>query len=155
VLHAVAKETEAAEAAIESVRAQFFPQTADVLLGVHEAQFELAVDPPDQTLQQRRQTVMASWRGLTAEPSGRNWQEKVTALVGNGWDYAEHDPDDPTSPAVNTVRVVLPSEPTSAQFGAISRLLRRVTPAHVALVITTAGGFALDSSLLDEDAFGS
>lgn len=152
VLHSVAREVERLEGAVEQVRAQFFPQTADVLLKVYEAQLGITVEPVGQTLADRRATVMAMLRKQRATPAGTDWQENVTRLVGTGWSYQEHDPANAASPPPYTVRVQLPFEPASSNYAQVERLLRDITPAHLDLVVTYSGGFQLDRSQLDQEA---
>jgi hypothetical protein len=152
VVHAVAKETERLEAAIEQVRAQFVPQTADVLLKVYEAQLGITIEPVGATLDERRMTVLAMLRKQASTPSGLDWQANVTRLVGAGWTYSEHDPADPSSPPAYTIEVRLPFPPSSTRYAQTERLIRDITPAHLDLIITYAGGFVLDQSQLDQEA---
>lgn len=152
VLHALAHELDRLEASIETVRAQFFPQTADVLLGVYEHELKLTVEPEGLTLDERRTRVLAMLLKSRSTPAGTDWQDNVTLLVGSGWTYAEHDPDDPDSPSEYTVVVRLPFPPASTLYALTERLLREITPAHLDLVVTFAGGFVLDQSQLDQEA---
>jgi hypothetical protein len=152
VLHCLAHEVERLEGSIETVRAQFFPQSADLLLKVYEAELGITVEPAGATLDERRSTVIAMLRRAKSDPSGITWQDNVTRLVGTGWSYAEHDPSDPSSPPEYTVRVTLPFAPSSGRYAQTERLLRDIIPAHLDLVLTFAGGFVLDESQLDQEA---
>lgn len=151
VLHATARETERLEAKIEQVRAQFFSQTADVLLKVHEWQLGTAMEPVGQTLAQRRETVRALLLKQAGDPSGTSWQAMVTRLIGPGWSYEEHDPDNPLGPPADTLLVRLPFPPASDRYAQAERLLRAITPAHLDLVLSYVGGFVLDQSQLDQE----
>lgn len=151
VLHALARESERMEAAIELVRAQAFPQTADVLLGVWEAQLGTTVEPEGQALAQRRETAIALLRRMRGTPAGRDWESNVTALVGPGWSYEEHVPGDAGSPPANTIRVRFPFAPASGSYARAEALLRAITPAHLDIVTQFEGGFVLDQSQLDQE----
>jgi hypothetical protein len=152
VLHCCARELERLEAKIEQVRAQFFPQTADILLKVYEAELKTTIEPAGATLDERRQTVLAMLRKMKATPSGLDWQENVTRLIGAGWSYSEHDVDEPGSPPAYTIRVELPFPPSSSRYAQVERLLRDITPAHLDLLVVFTGGFILDQSQLDQEA---
>lgn len=100
-IHAMARELETLEAAIEQVRAQFNPATADLLLNAWEFETKLPVGGlPGQTVQQRRDTVLARLR-KPFSGEGRQWEETITAMVGPGWTYLEHDPNPLTMGIVN------------------------------------------------------
>lgn len=152
VWHATAKELERLEAAIETVRAQFFPQTADVLLGVYEGELGITIGgPPGATLDERRNLVLTYLRKLAGTPAGADWVENVTRLVGAGWTYEEHDPDDPTSPPAYTLRIHLPFPPSSGRYAQAENLIRDITPAHLDIVLSYTGGFLLDQSQMDQE----
>jgi hypothetical protein len=52
-----------------------------------------------------------------------------------------------------TVLIELPWSAGSPQFLVARRVIRLITPAHLDLIITSAGGFTLDQSQLDIDTF--
>lgn len=153
VVHALAVETERLEDAIETVRLQFFPQTADVLLKAWEFELRTTVEPVGQTVAQRRNTVLALLARSSSE-TGLDWQANVTRLIGPGWSYEEHIAGDATSPPANTVRVVLPFPPGSDLYTQTERLLRDITPAHLDLQLQFSSGFLLDESQLDQEGLG-
>lgn len=154
VWHSTARELERLAAAVETVRAQLFPQTADVLLAAWEFLSRITVEPGGQTIEQRRATVMAMLLKSSASPAGSDWVANVTALVGAGWTYSEHIPGDPASPPEGTLRIHVPFAPDADLYMLTERLLRDITPAHLDIELTFAGGFVLDESQLDQEGLG-
>lgn len=108
VLDACATEIDRLDGAVNQIRANFFPATADVLLSLYETELGLSVNPPDKTLDERRISVQAFIRKLRSTGSGLSWQQNLSTLIGSGWTYEEHDPGDPASPPANTIRIILP-----------------------------------------------
>jgi hypothetical protein len=152
VIHACAVEMERLEAAIEQVRQQAFPQHADVLLKVWEFMLRITIEPVGVSLADRRLVVLATLRKMRSTPEGRDWVDNVTALVGPGWTYEEHDPHDAGSPPPYTVRISLPFAPSSSAYARAETLIRDITPAHLDLILAFPGGFLLDESQLDQEA---
>lgn len=151
VITCYARESERVDDSIIELRNQLFPHLADTLLKAWEALVGTTLEPAGQTVEERRQLVLALLRRLRASAEGREWEDDVTALVGPGWSYEEHIPGDVTSPPADTLRIVLPFPPTSGSFAQIEAELRDITPAHVDLIVTSAGGFYLDSSQMDQE----
>lgn len=154
LIHPFAMEMDRLDAAKESVRSQFFPASADMLLKAWEAQLGLPIEPPDLTLAQRRNLVFAYLRRQAGTPEGEVWVALVAALVGPGFTYEEHDVDNVDSPPAYTVRVTVPFAPSSGNFRRIEALLREITPAHLDLIVQFSGGFVLDESELDQEGLG-
>lgn len=154
IWHADARECERLAVKIELVRSQFVPATADVLLKVWEVQVGTTVAPEGATIEERRQIVEARLLMMSADASGLAWQERVTTLIGPSWTYEEHDPDIPGSPPGDTLRVTVPFPPLSNRYQLTERLLEDITPAHVDVVVVSAGGFWLDNSRMDQQDFG-
>lgn len=154
VIHACAREVERLEGKVEQVRMQFFPQHADVLLKVWEFMLRVTVEPEGLTVEQRRALVIATLRKMRSTPYGRDWVANVTALVGEGWTYEEHEPGVGTSPPTDTIRINLPFPPDSSSYARAEALIRAITPAHVDIVLANpeGGGFILDQSELDQEA---
>jgi hypothetical protein len=153
VVHSYAKELDRAEAAIETVLAQFFPQSATVLLPVYERLLGLTVAPVGWTEAQRQLAVLSQLARMRSDPAGSTWEANVSRIVGNaGWTYETHDPNSAGSPAPNTIRIHLPFAPSSDRYAVTERLIRVITEAHVDLVLTFTGGFVLDESQLDQEA---
>jgi hypothetical protein len=151
VAHAYAKEVERAESKINVMRMQAVPTEATLLLKLWEITVNAEVEPPGITEPERQKIVAAFLRALVANPSGLNWEAVIRLLAGSGWLYIEHIKGDGGTPAPNVVHVVLPFGIASFWFGTISRLIERVTPAHIELIITATEGFLLDHSELDKD----
>lgn len=107
-LDVLAREMDRLEASKNQLRANFFPQTADVYLNVWEKVLGLAVAPPDKTEAQRRASVVAFMQATRGTISGLSWQASLTKLIGTSWSYEEHDPADGTSPPANVLRITIP-----------------------------------------------
>lgn len=153
VLNAITKEMQRLEDAIETVRLQFFPQTADILLKVWEAQLGTTVEPASQTVAQRRNTVIAYLHRLSATPSGLDWVANVTRLIGPGWTYKEHIVGDATTPPANTIRITLPFPPTASLYAQVESLIRAITPAHLDIELFSATGMQWDLSQWDQQGW--
>lgn len=115
------------DAARLALAQNFFPATADVLLWRFEQLLGLPVAPEDTELDVRRVRVIAYLRRLRGEGRGLDWIDAISALCGTNWNYREHDPDDPNSPAAYTLDVNIPM--LLARVG--WNLVRDVTPAHI------------------------
>lgn len=155
IIHALSRELERLEDSIEVVRAQLNPSTADVLLNAWEWMVKLPVGGAGETIDQRRAKVIGRLRKLLTQAEGQQWVAAITDLIGGGWTYEEHIPGDGSSPPADTLRITLPFAPdTDAYDGAVTQI-RELTPAHLDIAWESAGGFILDESELDRDAFGS
>lgn len=152
VIHALAREFDLLYDAIAQVRAQFFPQSADLLLGVWETLLKTTVAPAGATTDQRRATILALIRQSVAE--GREWEAAVTDIVGPGWTYTEFVPHGSGTPPIYTILIVLPYAPSSDIFMAAEARIREITPAHIDLQIDSNEGFVLDESELDQEGLG-
>lgn len=150
VAYAYAKEIERAESKIELVRAQGVASQATILLKLWEATVGSEIEPAGITDAQRQTIVIAFLRAITRNPTGLHWEAVIRLLAGSGWLYIEHIHGDPGTPEPNEVHVILPFGTGSFWFGTISRLVERLTPAHVKLTITAIEGFLLDDSELDK-----
>jgi hypothetical protein len=149
-----AREAERLDEKAEVVRRQFFLRSADLLLGAWEAQLGITIAPVGATDEERRSLAITFLLGLAATGQGSVWEERLLAAVGAGYAYREHDPDDDTSPPKYTIAITLPLAPSSETFRRAERILRRMTPANTDLLITSTDGFRLDSSQMDQEAFG-
>lgn len=148
IIHAIAKECELAVAAIETVRRQFNPAHADLLLGVWERITRQTVNPP-LTIAERQAAVTARLRKMLTIGEGSAWEEQVSAIVGIGWSYEEHIPGEPASPPAGTLRITLPFPPEGSRYAEALLRIREVTPAHLKIEFASASGFLLDESLMD------
>lgn len=156
VIQSLAKECERADAAIETVRRQFNPARADVLLSAWEQITRQPIEPSSLTLAERRVAVIAHLRKMLTIGEGSEWVLQVAALVGPGWSYEEHNPANPASPAPNVLRIQLPWPPTNSRYAEAQRQIREITPAHLQLEYgaPAGSGFVLDVSELDVDEMG-
>lgn len=150
VAHAYAKETERCEGAIETMRMQAVASEATVLLKLWEITVGAEVEPAVSQAE-RQKIVIAFLRALAANPTGLHWEAVIRLLAGSGWIYIDHIKGDGGTPPANEVHVILPFGVGSFWYGTISRLIERLTPAHIKLHITPTEGFLLDSSELDKD----
>lgn len=105
---AIGNELARIETARLSLMMNFSPATALVMLPVFEYQLGLPISPPQLTIGQRRQFVLAALGRLKSGGSGLAWENAITSLVGSNWSYQEHNPADITSPAANILRLTLP-----------------------------------------------
>lgn len=154
VLHAGAREIELAEAAIEQVRAQFNPATADVMLGAWEAIVKLPVGGFGATIAQRQARVTQRLQKLLGGSEGLEWVQRITELVGPGWSYLEYLAGDPDSPPPYTVSIALPFPPSGQAYAEALRLIREVTPAHLDIRFASGAGFIVDESEVDIEGLG-
>jgi hypothetical protein len=127
---------------VTGLAAQWFPLSADVLLGTFEAMLGLPVDPPDVQLNVRRNLVLAYLRRLRVEGTGLDWIASMNSLAGTAWDYAEHDPANPSSPAAYTLNVNIPE--VLARVG--WNFVRDITPAHIGINEGYTGGWLVGIS---------
>ena len=149
VIQALAKECERARSTLESVRKQFNPSKADLLLAVWERITRQTREPEGESVAERQAAIVARLRKLLSLGHGSAWQEQVTALVGIGWTYEEHIPGDETSPPANTLRIRLPFPPEGSRYLEALAAIREVTPAHLDIIFESEAGFLLDESRLD------
>lgn len=155
VLRVVANELARIEAAQAGLVQNYFPMSADLLLPRWEQLLGLPVGPSDpeaswtEDFPTRRGIVMAYLQALRTEGRGLDWIAAITALCGNSWNYAEHDPAVLDSPPPYCVAVNIPT--VLARVG--WKLVRDVTPAHIDM--TTHAGYIeawlVGVSLLDID----
>jgi len=150
VIYALAKEAILADARMTWLIEQIFPQLANHEgLSIAEATLGITMAPEGVDLEERREIVMTYLRSFRSSGSGASWERAVTELIGAGWDYFEHDVDDPTAADPNTVEIRLPFAPDSDRYAQVQRLLRAITGVGIELSFDTEGGFILDTSDLD------
>lgn len=89
-ISALSNEVDRLDAAVTSVLNNLFPQTADVYLDFFEQLLGLSVNPPDKTLTQRRQSVLAFLQAIRNSGSGLSWEQNITRLIGTNWSYTEY-----------------------------------------------------------------
>lgn len=137
------------EAMLLALRAGGFPQHADDsyrLLGVWETLLGLPEEPGGLTVAQRRNKVLGQYRARKAN-SGEAWQAALSTFMGlTPWAYAENTPDP------YTLTVTVGYLPGSDDLGRVTEFLRRITPAHIELVVNSEAGFVVDMSRVDQEA---
>jgi uncharacterized protein YmfQ (DUF2313 family) len=147
VLGVIANELARIEAARQALIQNFFPLTADALLPMFETLLGLPVSPPA-SLALRHQLVAAYMQRLATEGRGLDWTAGVSQATGTtNWNYQEHDPANPSSPAAYTLNVNIPA----ATAGVAWPLIRDLTPAHVGINEGYTGGFIVGSSLVGDN----
>lgn len=107
-LDVVARELDRIETAKDLLRNNFWPSIGTDFIELYELLLSLSVDPPDKTLTQRQNTVLAFYESIKSQGTGLEWQAQITKLIGTGWSYAEHDPDDPGSPDAYIIEMTIP-----------------------------------------------
>jgi hypothetical protein len=156
VINALSKELELLEAAIEVVRAQSNPATADVLLDAWEWQLKLPVGgTAGATVAQRRADVLTRLRKVLSSGEGREWESTITSIVGPGWSYLEHDPADSGSPTDGVIQIIVPFASGSSKFIEAQDQIRDITDAHLEIQFESSSQFELDVSELDQSEFGA
>lgn len=108
VVDVTARELDRFFDAMETLRNNYWPTRGTEYLQIYEELLDLSVDPLDKTTEQRQQSVLAFYRTLKSSGSRAAWEGAVTALIGSGWSYVEHDPGDPGSPDAYTIAVTIP-----------------------------------------------
>lgn len=142
VLQVVANELARIDAARQALIQNFFPGSADVLLGLFESLLGLPVNPPA-SLASRQQLVLVYMQRLKSEGRGLDWVALITQAVGTAnWNYQEHIPGNATTPAANTVAVNIPQ----ASAGFAWPFIRDITPAHLVVTEGYTGGFIVGVS---------
>jgi hypothetical protein len=140
-IDAVGRELARLEGRMLDVRWRLYPQNADDrygLLGMWEDLLDLPVKPDGVALEERQAAVVAHVR-VRRSPSGADWVETLTTLLGGGWTHRE-------GPADYTIEIRIPYVAGSFISGRLSDLARRITPAHLAIWIGFLDGFLVELS---------
>lgn len=146
VVHAYAREIDLAEAAIEQLRAQMNPATADILLPAWESTVKLPVGGNGADIPTRRAAVIARLQKVLTSAEGTQWISTLDSLIGPGWSYTEGN---------GIIDIILPQPSGSATFDELVEQIRNVTPAHLELSITSSSAFQLDISEMDIQDLGN
>ncbi len=155
VIYCQAREHERKRERIDEVRRQFFPATADVLLGAWEATFRMTIAPPGVPIEERRARVGEAFLRALAGSSGAAWEAALEAVAGAGTVYTEFDPQVASNVIPkHTVRIEVPSAVDPDVAERIERVIRAFTPANTDIDIVSGAGFVLDISQLDTHDFG-
>lgn len=145
LIDAVGRELQRIEDTIDKMRDGIFPQLADDtyrLLGMHEHLLGLTVEPAGETMEARRNKVVAARkRSVTA---ASDWALALETALGTTFTHVEHPGE----------RVILnvAGLGTTITAAAAIRLARPITPAHMDILTSTGSGFIIGVSLLGEEA---
>jgi uncharacterized protein YmfQ (DUF2313 family) len=147
ILDALGVEIERIDDFLEGFRFKTFPQNADDefrTLGIWESRLGLPVEPAGQTIEQRRDLVLARLRGRNAS-SGADWVEALsTAMGGTALNYEE-------GPAAYTITIYLPFSSGSYNSVLVQSLARAITPAHLEIAVVFNQGFIVGEGRVGED----
>jgi hypothetical protein len=120
------------------------PATADDTYGglsLWESTLGLPIAPPGASLDARRSRVKSA---LLATSAGADWEAAIgEAAATESWAYTEE-------PGYLIV-ITVPWGAGTYQFGSVEQLARRITPAHLNVIVTTGTGFILGQSQLGLD----
>ncbi len=145
VVDGIARELDRVEAFLLDLQAGVMPQDAtdtNRLLSLWETKVGLPVAPVGQTEQARRDKVVA-FRGRRVR-KGRDWRAVVTSLLGtSNWSVQ----------VVPGRRVILTVPFPSASYttGVLFTLLRRITPAELAISGLFGAGFTIGESTIGNE----
>lgn len=132
---------------LDAIIAQFWPQSATNQMPIWEKTLGLAAD--DQlTIEQRQQRALAFIAQAASSSSGASWEQNVTALVGENWDYNTSF----SGPTARTVIVTIPFASGSSQAAYLRKLLRIIVPANMDIEVTYSDGFVVGYSLIGEES---
>lgn len=148
LMRAGADELDSVVETAETVRLHAWPHLADDsygLLSVHESMLRVPV-APDSPLAQRQAAVKAAVQ--SRKLGGRaNWVARMnTVMRGQAWTYAENTP----GPGQLTITIAFALGSYSA--GQAEALARRITPAHIQIVMAYSGGFPVGIGRVGQDA---
>jgi hypothetical protein len=132
------------------IRDGMIPIKANALtLPLWETVLKLTVNPVGVDVSTRRGLVITKLLGAIPDPSGKTWEEQVTAFLGPGWSYEEDNTPD------QTIRVKVPFVVGSSDFLQAERILRAKIPAAWELFVESGEDFILDQSEMDVQQFHS
>lgn len=138
---AYSRELARIDAFLAQLRAAVIASTATAAingLSLQEVALGLRVNAP--VTEAERQASVQAAAGARHASAGLDWEEAVTRVVGNSnWEYTE-------SASTYTVTVLVPFEAGSANAGRVQVAIRKVTPAHLDVVIGFLGGFRVGVS---------
>lgn len=147
VQHVIGAELERVEAFLNDVVLGFFPGRATDtygMLSLWEVIFGLPVKPAGATGVQRQAALKSAIRARRVG-RGVDWEAAVSLNLGTtGWDYVEN------APTVYHITVFMPYEEGSYGAGVVRALLRRITPAHIALDFGYGAGFLVGISAVGD-----
>lgn len=148
VMRAGADELDAVVDVAETVRDQAWPHRADDsygLLRIHEQMLKVPAQP-DAPLEQRQAAVKAA---VQARKSGAKslWVSRMNTMMrGQQWTFREN------YPARGQVTIEVPYDPDTYNAAQVEALARRITPAHIEIIMSYEQGFLVGISRVGRDA---
>lgn len=144
IVDVCAREWKRIEDTIERGREKSRPYNADDefgFLSMWETLLDLPVQPAGATVAQRRAKVVASL-STRKSGSGADWIARLSeALGGMPWTHQE-------GPSPYQVTIFLPVETGTYTAEQVSRLARKITPAHLDISLSFGVGFIVESSFI-------
>lgn len=138
----VANEIDYADELLDKLRVGLTPHTAhDELFGLSmlESELNLPVAPEGESLERRREKVLAYLRARRAG-TGAAWVSLLTLALGSSpWAYHE-------GPENWTVHILIPYASSAFSAGRVLALARAITPAHIDIVASYSEGFLVGIS---------
>jgi len=138
-----AREFERRDVVLADLHSKLRPQNADDTyntLGLWETLLELPVKPTDISIEARRQKVLVAFESIA---EGRDWVGAITDAVGSeDWSHTESG---------YVVSIIQPHPLGTYQAEVVAKLARRITPAHLDVVVSDGDGFIVGVSLLGVD----
>lgn len=149
IMHCTAKAAERKVDAVEYIRRQANPLTADPQgLAWWAGVLHIGLDT-GATVEEQRLVIVNRYRAFEVDAAGSAWVVRVTARIGtSSWTYEENTPDP------STITFHLPYGAGSQPFLNAERVIREETPSEQALVFVSTGGFILDESQMDVEGMG-
>jgi uncharacterized protein YmfQ (DUF2313 family) len=148
VMRAGADELDLVVATAETARDQAWPHRADDtygLLGIHEHMLHV-LPSPGATLVQRQAAVKAAVQSRKLG-SRANWIARMDTLMrGQQWTYEEN------TPGPGQLTISIPYAAGSASSAQVEAMARRITPAHLAIVMRYDQGFPVGIGRVGQDA---
>jgi uncharacterized protein YmfQ (DUF2313 family) len=146
IMRAAADELDEVVAVAEDARDQAWPHRATTLLPLHEAMLRVPVDPSGATLAQRQAAVRSAVQARKLG-SRRNWEARMnTVMRDQPWTYEEN------TPGPGQLTISIPFDERAYNAKQAEALARRITPAHVQIVMRYSQGFIVGVSRVGQDA---
>lgn len=147
VENALGNELQRIQDAADRFRSKVLPSSADDefrTMGIWELTLGLPVEPPDATLDERRTKVLANLRALRSA-AGSTWEDLITLALNSGaWSYTENND--------YSVTITFPYAAGGYTVQSVEALIRKITPAHIAVLASYSQGFIVADSFTDAAA---
>lgn len=138
-----ATELDRARQVLLDMRDSTIPAMTDDRIGMlsrWERTLKLPVAPAGASIEQRRAKVVAAFKARRSA-SGQKWNDTMTTAIGStAWTAEEN------APAALQLRLTIPYSSGGVSAGAVERIARRITPAHLDIVMRYQQGFIVGVS---------